>query len=139
MAKSHIYFISTFSLFSSLAIGSSYQIFHQDKSPRMQTFGEAAIAVPNSSDTPHLEAPTSGLIDEISLGGSYGGFIGETKLEFEPPNDSGGPNPNLFEGKWKGDSLNLFFFTPFTSMIKTGLLITGGIQENELEFKKKHR
>ena len=139
IAKSSICFMSSFSFLSPLANANSYQILQQDRSPRMQTFWEAAIAVPNSSETPHLETPTSGLVNEINVGGSYGAFSGETKLEFEPPNDSGGPNPNLFEGKWKGDSLNLFFFTPFTSMIKTGLLITGGIQENELEFKKKHR
>ncbi len=136
IAKSSICFMSSFSFLSPLANANSYQILQQDRSPRMQTFWEAAIAVPNSSETPHLETPTSGLVNEINVGGSYGAFSGETKLEFEPPNDSGGPNPNLFEGKWKGDSLNLFFFTPFTSMIKTGLLITGGIQENELEFKK---
>lgn len=122
------------SIFSSLANGQSNQVLQLEKSPRLLTFGEAAIAVPNSSDASHFETPTSGLVKAVNGAASYGAFSGKLKVEFDSNDGNGGSIRKDLKSDWSGHGLNLVFFTPLPTIIETGLLVTGGIQTNKIDF-----
>jgi hypothetical protein len=124
---------------SFVAFSQSNQILYLDKSPRNLTFGEAAKAIPNAIGTPHLETPTSGLIGEKAAETNFGSSNGEFNVEYDSL-QNGSEVRKKNEADWNGKSLNFIYFTPvpalFSPDLNYGLLVTGGIQGNTIDYRK---
>lgn len=127
-----LYFVSL------VAFGQSNQILYLDKSPRNLTFGEAAKAIPNAIGRPHLETPTSGMIGEKAAEANFGSSNGEFNVDYDTLQD-GSEVRKKNVADWTGKSLNFIYFTPvpalFFTDINTGLLVTGGIQGNTIDYR----